>query len=208
MIKVVNLIGPLCKDINAIDKSLDTVLVDGAFKWHEYFKSNISVGDGDSLDHGTQATFNFPYPSDKDETDLKLSLLHLNECFEFDTIRAYGLSGERFDHELASLFEMAQFMNKIESKKIKIYFEDKIKCIIYSKGSFNLSFKGTFSLLSLFQGDISLTGSVKYPITSAETSQKLTLTGLGISNFASGDFNLTQNIASLFFPIEKLDGNH
>ena len=43
MIKVVNLIGPLCKELSDVEGHLPTILVDGALKWRSYFKNSLSV---------------------------------------------------------------------------------------------------------------------------------------------------------------------
>lgn len=202
MRKVVNLIGPLCKDISLINPLCPSVLVDGGAKWRDFFKNSISVGDGDSLRNDAFLDFDYPYPTEKDETDLSLALKHLVEHFEFDEIMAYGLSGERLDHELANFFEIMRFMEHFRNKSLHII-GDSLVCSVYSPGEYEFFHQGVFSLFTFKKGKIKLTGDVKYPIENQKTADKLVLSGLGLSNFATGKIKLSQNVATLYFPMQN-----
>src|SRR5690606_27495573 len=108
--------------------------------------------------------FDYPYPSDKNDTDLKLALVHLEENFEFDEIHAYGFIGGRKDHELANFLEVCQFLENKKQKVIRFFYDEKKLISFYSEGSYKFSFHGVFSLFTLRQQPISLSGNVLYKI--------------------------------------------
>lgn len=200
MIKVVNLIGPLCKDLRDIEVDLPTILVDGALKWKSHFKNALAVGDGDSFKEqtGQFGEFDYAYSPDKDETDLRLALFHLAQNFQFDQINAYGFLGERRDHELANFFEFCHFLENQKQKIIRLPYDEKKLISFYSPGFYEFFHTGVFSLFTLRQQAISLSGEVRYAI-DAKNSNSLPLTGLGISNEAFGNVKLRVESATIWY---------
>ena len=96
--------------IIAADRGYDHLIKVGA-------KPNVIIGDLDSVKE-TLHTQIIKYNSEKDKTDLELSILHALEKGATSIEILCGLSGE-FDHEIANIFLLAKYPNLITYKSSK-----------------------------------------------------------------------------------------
>jgi thiamine pyrophosphokinase len=154
-------------------------------------KSSLSIGDNDS--NTSTEEVDLSYSAKKDKSDLKLALELISNS-ELKKLRLIGLSGGRLDHEMANFGELSLFLNKSPHTKV-INIEDKLS--ILTKGTHDLDYRGSFSLLSIFENKIQLQGACEYQL--FNETPMAPLSSLGLSNNAFGKFTLKNTQPILIF---------
>lgn len=179
------LVGPLLekKELTLIDDK-PIITVDGglekALKHHLLAsRSHFSVGDGDS----SNLPLEHHLPTEKNFSDLAYGLSLIPK--EVSLVKLFGFLGGRRDHELANLGEVYKFLLS-RDEQTQLFFSNQI-CVL-SSGTWSLKHTGLFSLMTLSQTEVSLTGAIRYKL---ERPTALgPLSSLGLSNHATGNFEL------------------
>lgn len=179
-------LGPLAHHCSLINHENALVLaIDGGRIHHQRLPIDFSVGDGDSYQDDISHPFELDekLPIDKDFSDFCFALSLIPAKFEGE-ILCYGLWGERADHFLAILGEVNEKLLTSNLSKISFIHQDLIQLEAYHQKVKNLTVKGSWSILSLNEQKISLSGSVKF-----SSLDKLfkPLSSLGLSNEMNGD---------------------
>jgi len=163
----------------------------------------FSVGDADGEALGGEESYahllNELHPSSKSQSDLALALEYLlnkeikNNAQDTSifNIHAYGLWGERFDHQLANMGEYFNFLKHAPTQtRITIYSiqEQTLKKeALVTRGPYQDTYHGCFSVFQLEQKPLSIAGAVRYPLNQHKLD---TLCSLGLSNEAFGEFSI------------------
>lgn len=175
--KKLNLIGPCSIDKSKIDYSLSTIIIDGGLEHKLTFKEQFSIGDGDS----TSEDLDLLLPKEKDQSDLAVALSKIEQR---DTqINLHGFLGGRRDHELIVLGEVYKHSSQMDSFA---YFEKHYT--ILPRGIHELKINGLFSLLTLEENLITISGNAKYLLEKA--TPLLPLSSLGLSNQGTGEVEI------------------
>lgn len=179
------LVGPLLQEdeVNLIENG-PLLLVDGACELASKYgldqnRTVFKVGDGDSSDEEMDALL----PENKDYSDLSFALTLVPK--EIKKIKLFGFLGGRKDHELINFGEVYRFLSTRPSYST-VEFSPELRAI--SSGSWTLNHKGIFSLLPLGPTEISLQGSVSYPL--ATPTNISPLSSRTLSNEAQGEFKV------------------
>jgi thiamine pyrophosphokinase len=169
---ILTLVGPLLKKERTFSEPI--IFVDGGAKYKKNGTFGISVGDGDSF----LGELDEILPQEKDFSDLSYVL---NACVNlYEQINLLGFLGGRRDHELINFGEVASFLN-LQNIKSRVLFDDEV--IILSGGKWELDIIGVFSLISLDNQSISLTGACKYQVRNLVIT---TISSHGLSNIGIG----------------------
>ena len=180
------LVGPIHPDITAIEKKhLETkapiVCIDGGAKNCPF--PHLSIGDGDSLGRSCEISFS----AEKDFTDLEGFIQNIPDNIKY--IHAFGFSGGRFDHQLVVL---GNFFNLADSNRIRIQMHGRDPLTILPLGDHDLEMSGTFSLLTLSEAKVSISGDCQYTLDSATLPP---FSGNLLSNIGRGKIHLSSNVA-------------
>lgn len=116
------------------------------------------VGDGDSKKTSTTIDF---LKEDQNLSDFAQSL-KLIETKKLKNLYCLGLSGGRNDHFLAVLGESWAFAKKNKARNFTITFDQGTKLLL--PGEHDLNLKGIFSLMSLENNKVKLTGKCEFPL--------------------------------------------
>ncbi len=173
----VNLIGPM--DLNGeVDTNLFTLFIDGGLKHFNKLTPKLydSLGDNDSLISGLKP--NHLFPSEKDESDLRIALKALDSSVK--EVLLFGFWGGRSDHFFINVGEIIDFLSKREAR-VNL-FGDNGLILFNAKGDFKFKHTGIFSILSLDHQQVEIQGA-KY---SGEYNLSK-LTSQGLSNEAQGE---------------------
>ncbi|MBI2520894.1 MAG: hypothetical protein HYV97_10770 [Bdellovibrio sp.] len=168
------------------------LFIDGGKHQQKNFADNptFSIGDADSF-HGD---LDILLPKNKNISDLKAGLDLLSSAVK--EIYFFGFCGGRKDHELINLGEIYQFLHR-QQGPCQAFFDKEFHAI--QSGTYELSYKGIFSLLAFESTTVSLIGEVEFPL---RTPTRLdAFSSLGLSNRADGTFTLSCNLPIfLLFP--------
>ena len=161
-----------------------TLYIDGGVKWREQGSdAQLSIGDGDSNSQDDSRKLDLVYSPQKDLSDLNLGLNLLTQS----TLQLWlwGFLGGEKAHELANLGAVSSWLEgRVASYAL---FDQHI--LIVSAGSWQLNVKQEFSLMSLVDNEVTLTGDCKYKL---EGPTPLTsLSSFGLSNEGSGVIHLS-----------------
>jgi thiamine pyrophosphokinase len=186
--------GPLLKDYLSV---YPVVAVDGGAKFVN--EAQIWVGDGDSSGPEGKVADSFHLPEVKDHSDFAgaLALLTSGQSYK---IHLWGFLGGRRDHELFNLGEAMNFLQERMGSEILFYdCSGRIVFYLISVGTWRLHHQGMFSLGTLRETQVKLTGSVKYKL---EFPTMLSpLSSHGLSNEGEGEMVLeTMGPVFLYFP--------
>jgi thiamine pyrophosphokinase len=188
------LLGPLCKVRPNLSKNDHLIAIDGGIKFVEADSHLLfSIGDEDS-----GKKMDIKLPQNKDYSDLKAALDKVSD--QYNTIEAWGLFGERLDHELINIAEFHTFLSKKINKTVQIFNAEGLEKVrLISKGTFEIIHQGLFSLFLFEKADIELKGSVEYPIEKKDSLKPLSSHGL--SNLSFGSFQIDcSGPVTVFFP--------
>lgn len=147
------------------------------------------VGDADSLEGAIVSDHIFQFPAEKSQSDLALAMSLLTRESDLE-LHFWGFLGGRKDHEFLNIGETLQFLESRPQSSASFYNEkgqEVIKCL--SQGEWKLSQLGLFSLASLRNIKIRLTGSCKYSL--PNWSELPPLNSLGLSNESTGECQLS-----------------
>lgn len=180
------LVGPMGPEIPEAFLAYSILSVDGGARFSS--RMDIWVGDSDSYSGTPACEHIFSFPPQKSTSDLALALSLFSENGPY-TLHCWGFMGGRKDHELFNLGEAVRFLEKSPGSKV-IFYEENGKNIfnLYGQGEWNLNFEGVFSLASVRDVRIKLTGLCAYPI--PEPTLMGPLSSFGLSNIASGEIRL------------------
>ncbi len=158
--------------------------IDGGLDFKGLYPStrSLSLGDGDSAKSRPRA-LDVRYPEDKDKSDFALALELIEELPL--PIKLLGFTGGRREHEWAIVGESMSFL-KVSNCPI-IYWDN--HSAFLPAGTHQITGKGRFSLFTLENKGIRLTGKVKFPVDPPRPFEALS--SLGLSNVASGKFEVT-----------------
>ncbi len=166
------IVGPLYSGESKFSEPV--IFVDGGANFRTG-NIGVSVGDGDSF----SGELDYVLPQEKDYSDLAFVLNSLPPSIE--TINLQGFLGNRRDHELFNLGEAHRAL-QIEKGRREIFFDNEI--VGFSKGQWEFSHTGTFSVFVFSETRLRLTGDCKYQI--PEIGEIGVLSSLGLSNIAKG----------------------
>ena len=167
-------------------KKLPILAIDSCVEHLEDRNLALTIGDGDS----TEIEMDIKYNPIKDESDLTLGLNLLGTSPK--DIKLYGFLGNRKDHELINIGEVCRYVEKSNSTA---HFENLIT--ILPKGTHSVFLNGVFSLLSISENEISLTGKCEYQL---KDVQKIwPLSSRGLSNIGSGNCHITCSKAVIIY---------
>lgn len=182
------LIGPCSFKKNdhftQLAKKLKVIAIDGGQNQIDRSNIDLSIGDGDS----SNEEMDIKLKIDKDQSDLAAALALLGS--EKRKIYAFGFLGARRDHEWINLGELFNFVHKSNS-----IVELDEHHTFYPRGTHKLNLLGTFSLLSLRENDISISGKCKYILNTPK--RFMPLSSHGLSNEGHGQCLITSTEAIL-----------
>lgn len=158
--------------------------IDGGLDFKELYpsKRSLSLGDGDSA-RSRLSALDVRYPENKDKSDLALALELLEELPL--PLKLIGFTGGQREHEWAIMGEAMSFLKV--AKCPVIYWDQ--HSLFLPAGTHRLTGRGRFSLFTIENKGIRLTGSIKFPVDPPRPFGPLS--SLGLSNVASGDFEIT-----------------
>lgn len=180
LLEEIALVGPMPFS-DDIAKDTPILYIDGGLN-HKRDANHIhfSVGDGDSC--SDPELIQDKLAQTKDFTDLEYALSLIPENIKI--VSLYGLLGGRVDHLMANFGAIHHFLNKRDYTLVLI----EKSLMAHSAGQFSFEHQGTFSVISVIQQEIMITGDCDYPL--EEKSPLRALSGLGISNIAHGTVNI------------------
>ena len=187
-IEKINIIGPMVDRKNIPKISGPIIFVDGGKKFDKYFpkedicgesRPTFSLGDGDSYEGDLDLTIE----KEKDFSDLNYAFriipTHIKE------IHLIGFLGGRKDHELINLGECHQFL--IKNSDTKVIF-DLSEIESFSPGDIKVNIEGIFSILSLTENNLGISGNCKYHL--SYPSKVSPFSSHCLSNIGSGNIHI------------------
>ncbi len=196
--KIIQLIGPM-ESKDSIDFLMDTIIIDGGLNRvkdtiSKFKKVKEIVGDNDS--NVTSHTMTKKLARDKDFSDLEYALQITKEK-KYSNVILNGFLGGRRDHEFSNILTVAGSIKEMGPNNFRMMIDSKI--LITNNMSEKLVHRGLFSIFTIDNNIISLSGKIKYPLNKACIRP---LSSHGLSNEASGEFELTntnQRTLIIFF---------
>ncbi|EQC48059.1 hypothetical protein [Bacteriovorax sp. Seq25_V] len=185
--KIIQFIGPM--DSNTpIDYELDTIIIDGGLNrvydtLSSFKKIKNIIGDNDS--NITETSMTTKLPRDKDESDLEYALKIVNEN-QYSNVRLNGFLGGRKDHEFANILTIIGIVKSKGPHPFRMYVDSQI--LITNQTFEKLNHHGVFSVFSIDNNILTISGKVKYPLLKKCIRP---LSSHGISNEAHGKFEIT-----------------
>jgi len=191
------LVGPMGPEVPSELVTHSILAVDGGARFCS--RMDVWVGDGDSHLDSVNCANKYLFSPHKSESDLALALSLLRSNSPI-TIHAWGFLGGRRDHELLNFGECLHFLEDHPRSQISFYEGNgqlAVKCL--GAGAWNFHRKGIFSLASMKEVILKMTGACEYPICSEITLNPFS--SMGLSNMGQGDIHLlTQGPLMVFFP--------
>ena len=188
------LIGPQLNSKQTYDFEEKVIFVDGGMD----FKNNIShqgfdsIGDQDS----THCSLNNVLDKNKDRSDLYHAFELANEHKNLKELDLYGFMGGRLDHQLFNIGEGYRFIERSTTLESIHFYNKKIKEIsIFKSGHHLFNFEGQFSISTLKNCSINLSGKVEY----SGSIDLIPMSSQGLSNIAHGEFEIKSDQPIIFF---------
>jgi thiamine pyrophosphokinase len=172
----ITLVGPFFDNSNEIEEPV--IFVDSGTHFRKSGEG-ISVGDGDSIDTPLEIRLN----PDKDFSDLAFALRNIPG--HYSEIDLAGFLGGRRDHEIINIGEVHHFLNSRKSPT-EIRFDSEV--MGFSKGQWQFERFGSFSVLTVVETIVSITGDCRYAC--PECTVFPPLSSLGLSNIGSGTITI------------------
>ena len=154
-------------------------------------RMDIWIGDGDSHLESIDCKNIYQFPPQKSQSDLALALTFFHQSKPV-ILNFWGFLGGRRDHELLNFGEVLHFLETSPGSEVIFYEQNTrvaMKCL--GSGHWPLNYQGTFSLISLKNTKVTLSGACLYPLD--QETELSALSSLGLSNEAHGEFTLTNN---------------
>jgi thiamine pyrophosphokinase len=194
------LVGPMGPALPADLVAHSILAVDGGARFCSHM--DVWVGDGDSQLDFINCLNKYQFSPHKSLSDLALALSFFKQSFPL-TLHAWGFLGGRRDHELLNFGESLHFLAHHPRAQINFYEANgrlAVKCL--AAGEWNFHHQGIFSLASMKDVILKMTGACEYPI--PEEISLTPLSSLGLSNVGHGDIHLlTQGPVMVIFPEAK-----
>lgn len=194
------ILGPLLskKDqhkVELLDLSLfqKIILLDGAADKFPppWPKSWTLIGDADSCSPEHRPYFDQLLAQDKDQSDLSFALEHLipKRC---QHLLCEGVTGGRLDHEVINLGEVNAFLQQRPDTLVSWG----PQLMAYPKGQHRIEHTGSFSLFSLQEQNLSLSGDAQWPL---QDQHIFPCSSRTLSNWAQGVLELTCEAPVFFY---------
>jgi len=190
------LVGPMGPETPNNLSHLPTLAVDGGANFCA--KIDAWIGDGDSFEKEINCSHIFRHFPQKNLSDLALAL----KLFKAKSVslHLWGFVGGRGDHEILNYGEALHFLDSNLGSELIFYNQNgdiHSKCM--SQGNWKIHRSGLFSVVSIKNIKIKLTGECLYPL-NTETDLP-PLSSLGLSNVGQGTVNLQcDGAVMIFFP--------
>ncbi|EPZ49266.1 thiamin pyrophosphokinase, catalytic domain protein [Bacteriovorax sp. BAL6_X] len=190
----ITIIGPMALTLPYIIDS-PIIYVDGGLNHrpnddHAY----LSIGDDDS--NQTSDSLDIKLEVNKDYSDLTFALTLIpNNITE---INLFGFLGGRLDHQMIALGSIHHFL-KVRKLQTKCNFEKKL--LVSSSGDFSFTHNGLFSLISLEEQDLKISGACDFPLSSEKKVRALSC--LTLSNKASGEVLITSTLPIFIYLLDS-----
>lgn len=179
-------LGPMGPKLPSSLSSLPLIGVDGGAHFSENL--NVWIGDADSYSHEILADHIFKFSSKKGLSDLALAL-DLIKTTTPQLIHLWGFLGGRKDHELFNLGESLRFLEGRLNTKMNLYDENgTLTYLLVSSGKWTFIHSGLFSLGTLKDTQVKLTGQCLYQLPHFHPLHALS--SLGLSNEGRGEIEL------------------
>lgn len=175
-------VGPLAHGLELSAPSAAVLAVDGGCEHAVRF--DLSIGDGDSS--GFQ--MDIPASIHKNQSDLALALEIIPQGVR---TRLYGFWGQRLDHQLTVLGEVTRWHQE-RRQPLTLFGPTSERLEILPPGTHQIKHLGLFSLLSLYEGEFSLQGQLRYPL---ERTRLPPLSSQLLSNLGDGEFEVTSSVS-------------
>lgn len=190
------LVGPMGPEVPSDLVTHSILAVDGGARFCS--RMDVWVGDGDSQLETINCPNKYQFSPHKSQSDLALALALFKSSLPL-TIHAWGFLGGRRDHELLNFGECLHFLENHPRSQMNFYDANgqlTVKCL--GAGAWDFHRKGIFSLASMKEVVLKMTGGCEYPIPSEITLNPFS--SLGLSNVGHGDIHLlTQGPVMVFF---------
>lgn len=194
------LVGPMGPEVSADLVAHSLLAVDGGARFSP--RMDVWVGDGDSHADIINCPNKYQFSPHKSESDLALALSFFKTTSPL-TLHAWGFLGGRRDHELLNFGECLHFLERHPRSQINFYDHDgkiAVKCL--AAGEWDFHRRGIFSLASMKNVILKMTGACEYPI--PEEISLAPFSSLGLSNMGQGDIHLlTQGPVMVLFSEAK-----
>lgn len=196
--KELTLVGPMAIAVPKELAHLPQILVDGGSRIKKKHLISISVGDGDSWGK----KLDIRVPSKKDYSDLSLALSLIPK--QIKIIHLVGFWGGREDHQFINLGEIHHFLSRKKQVEVKVWAKQKLMIWGLSKGQFNFSHTGTFSLFNFKNCKVNIKGKCEY---SMKGSTLRAYSSHGLSNVGFGAMEIKSSAPLLvIFPSHIRNG--
>jgi thiamine pyrophosphokinase len=183
------LVGPMGPAVPNDLAQHPLLVVDGGAGHTE--RMDIWIGDGDSYTDKINCEHIFSYPPEKSQSDLALALSALNSQHQYK-LHLWGFLGGRKDHELFNLGECLSFLADHPESQILLYnAESEVSFHLLGEGEWSFEHHGPFSLGSIKNLEVQMTGDCLYPLRGPHLLTPLS--SLGLSNEGSGRIFLQIN---------------
>lgn len=187
------LLGPLAKVLPSAQLTARAAVmgVDGgcALAGRDYF--DYTLGDRDSL-HDGAFLLDEDFPVAKDHSDLALALQRIPAGVH--DLHLWGFWGGRLDHQLCNLGELQQFLQTHQTR-VQIHAPSETM-VGLPAGQHEVFIEGGFSLLSLSENLVRMTGDCRFPLPIPTVLAPLS--SLALSNVGAGIIQLEIS-APLFY---------
>jgi thiamine pyrophosphokinase len=190
------LVGPMGPQAPTKLLEHPVLAVDGGSQFSD--KIDLWLGDGDSSAENVHCRYKYQFSPHKSHSDLALAF-DLLSCLERCTLHCWGFLGGRRDHELLNLGEALRFLNSHPNSRLYFYDETgriAVECL--AAGEWSIFREGLFSLASIKDVVLKMTGECSFPIPQEITLEPMS--SLGLSNSGHGHIHLlTQGAVMLIY---------
>lgn len=145
------IVGPMEFNVSAFDKTAGDLIIAADAGYLNLKNNNIKpdylIGDFDSLPEVPDFKNIISYPTEKDDTDLLLSVKKALDL-GFKKIKIYGALGGRIDHSIANL-QILRYIKEHKAQGYIVGMNEVITVIENEKIIFDKSCMGTISIFAL-----------------------------------------------------------
>ncbi|MCP4912885.1 MAG: thiamine diphosphokinase [Oligoflexia bacterium] len=214
-INSITLFGPIKSDKNSIfanydktDNSSIVIFIDGGINFIDNIESlNLDntyfVGDLDSAEEKKKKLLDsfmedniFQFSSDKDQSDLELALRLLTELtpnFRGNTINIFNILGARQDHHFSNLLALQSYVANHPLTNLILKLDSNV---IISKGKVQIDHQGIFSIFTLNENSVTISGQAKYRLKQEALRPQ---SSQGLSNMAQGKVEIESSNSVIIF---------
>ena len=188
------ILGPMGPNLDSNLTQKFVLAVDGGVKWSS--RLDLWVGDADSIEGPLPEVPRIELQPQKDRSDLSEALKQIAPSVRL--LHLWGFWGGRRDHEWFNLGEVYQFLLNRQASRAFFYDENGLLRVwMAGAGRWPLRHEGTFSVGTLLQNRIRLTGDCDYPL--PEKTLLEPFSSHGLSNRGRGEFTVEAEKPILIF---------